>query len=95
MIIEELRCLEETKVSWIFSFQTIEAREDNYKNQRVLDTFDYVQKKERVKVLLKRVVWCVSPNIFVITLKIKSQSQLILQPGIKFSHLSPRHFITE
>lgn len=49
MIVEELRCLEETKVSWIFSFQTAETREDTYKNQRILDTFDYVQRKERVK----------------------------------------------
>jgi len=53
MIIEELRCLEETKVSWIFSFQTAQTREDTYKNQRVLDTFDYVQKKERVKGVTK------------------------------------------
>ncbi len=48
-IIDELRCLEETKVSWIFSFQTQKTRDDTYKNKRVLDVFDYTQKKDRVK----------------------------------------------
>lgn len=47
MIMEELRCLYDTKVSWVFSFHSSEAKEDTYKNQRVLDTFDYVQKSER------------------------------------------------
>ncbi|MFT2112636.1 hypothetical protein [Marinomonas sp. 2405UD68-3] len=47
MIMEELRCLHDTKVSWIFSFHSSDTKEDTYKNQRVLDTFDYVQKSER------------------------------------------------
>ncbi|MFT2099753.1 hypothetical protein ACMUMQ_15580 [Marinomonas sp. 2405UD66-6] len=47
MIMEELRCLHDTKVSWVFSFHSSETKEDTYKNQRVLDTFDYVQKSER------------------------------------------------
>lgn len=47
MIMEELRCLHDTKVSWIFSFHSSDAKEDTYKNQRVLDTFDYVQRSER------------------------------------------------
>jgi hypothetical protein len=47
MIMEELRCLHDTKVSWVFSFHSSDTKEDTYKNQRVLDTFDYVQKSER------------------------------------------------
>lgn len=47
-IVNELRCLEETKVSWIFSFQTAEIREDTYKNQRILDVFDYAKKSDRI-----------------------------------------------
>lgn len=47
MIIEELRCLYDTKVSWVFSFHTSQTKDDTYKNQRVLETFDYVQKTER------------------------------------------------
>lgn len=30
-ILEELRCLEETKISWVFSFQTKNSREETYK----------------------------------------------------------------
>lgn len=47
MVMEELRCLYDTKVSWIFSFHSTDTKEDTYKNQRVLETFDYVQKSER------------------------------------------------
>lgn len=47
MIIEELRCLYDTKVSWVFSFHTSQGKDDTYKNQRVLEVFDYVQKSER------------------------------------------------
>jgi len=47
MIMDELRCLYDTKVSWVFSFHSSDTKEDTYKNQRVLDTFDYVQKAER------------------------------------------------
>lgn len=49
MIIEELRCLYDTKVSWVFSFHTSQTKDDTYKNQRVLEIFDYVQKSERNK----------------------------------------------
>jgi len=49
MIIEELRCLYDTKVSWVFSFHTSQGTDDTYKNQRVLEVFDYVQKSERNK----------------------------------------------
>ena len=38
-ILEELRCLEETKISWVFSFQTKNSREETYKWQRVLSVF--------------------------------------------------------
>ncbi len=48
-ILNDLRCLEETKVSWVFSFQTREQRDDTYKNKRILDTFDYTQKVDRVR----------------------------------------------
>lgn len=46
-ILEELRCLEETKISWVFSFQTKNSREETYKWQRVLSVFNYVKIKER------------------------------------------------
>jgi hypothetical protein len=47
MVMEELRCLYDTKVSWVFSFHSPNTKEDTYKNQRVLETFNYVQKSER------------------------------------------------
>jgi hypothetical protein len=47
MVMDELRCLYDTKVSWVFSFHSTDTKEDTYKNQRVLETFDYVQKAER------------------------------------------------
>ena len=46
-ILEELRCLEETKISWVFSFQTKNNTEETYKGQRVLSVFNYVKIKER------------------------------------------------
>lgn len=46
-IVEELRCLEETKISWVFSFQTKDSTEETYKGQRVLSLFEYVKLKER------------------------------------------------
>lgn len=52
-ILEELRCLEETKISWVFSFQTKSWSEETYKGQRVLSHFNYTKLKERS-------VWTVS-----------------------------------
>lgn len=46
-ILEELRCLEETKISWVFSFQTKNNTEETYKGRRVLSVFNYVKIKER------------------------------------------------
>lgn len=46
-IVEELRCLEETKTSWVFSFQTKSGSEETYKGQRVLSHFQYTKLKER------------------------------------------------
>ena len=46
-ILEELRCLEETKISWVFSFQTKNNTEETYKGQRVLSLFQYTKIKER------------------------------------------------
>ena len=46
-IVEELRCLEETKISWVFSFQTKNSTEETYKGQRVLSLFQYTKIKDR------------------------------------------------
>ncbi len=46
-ILEELRCLEETKTSWVFSFKTKTGSEETYKGQRVLSIFHYTKVKER------------------------------------------------
>ncbi len=51
---DELKCLEETKVSWIFSFQTTESEIDTFQNQRILDTFNYTQRKDRLKGVSKQ-----------------------------------------
>jgi hypothetical protein len=48
-ILEELRCLEETKISWVFAFQTQSNTEETYKGQRVLSLFHYNKIKERGK----------------------------------------------
>ncbi len=49
MILNELSCLYFTTISWVFSFNTPDIKQETLENQRVLDTFQYVKRQDRRK----------------------------------------------
>ena len=48
LILMELKTLSRTTTSWIFSFTTVEVSGSSLSDKRVLDTFEYTEKKDRI-----------------------------------------------
>ena len=49
MIFDELLCLSRTTVSWVFTFETLDTKQNTVEDQRILDYFKYNKKEKRLK----------------------------------------------
>ena len=49
MIFDELLCLSRTTVSWVFTFETLDTKQNTVEDQRIFDYFKYSKKEKRLK----------------------------------------------